>query len=172
MYKQQADSLDPDFFYNQVDILRLWHLADPVDSLESFRNDLIASYQGGYKNPFILDSTLVPRALLPDPQSLSQKREITPTEFHVKQSYPNPFNPTTTIEFSIPKADFVTLKVYNILGEEVATLVSERLAAGSYKYDWPARSSGGDASSLASGVYLYRIQAGEYRDTKKMVLLR
>jgi hypothetical protein len=58
------------------------------------------------------------------------------------------------------------------LGEEVATLVSEKLAAGSYKYDWPARTSGGDASGLASGIYLYRIQVGNYVDSKKMVLLR
>jgi hypothetical protein len=59
----------------------------------------------------------------------------------------------------------VSLKVYNILGEEVATLVSERLTAGKYKYDW-------DASGLASGVYLYRLQAGDYIQTRKMVLLR
>jgi len=80
-------------------------------------------------------------------------------------AYPNPFNPTTNIEFSIPKFEFVTLKVYNILGEEVATLVSERLAAGSYKYDW-------NASDLAIGVYMYRLQAGEFVDVKKMILMK
>jgi hypothetical protein len=81
------------------------------------------------------------------------------------QNYPNPFNPITTIEFSLPNAEFVTLKIYNILGGEVATLVSERLTVGKYNYDW-------DASGLASGVYLYRIQAGDYFDVKKMVLMR
>jgi predicted GH43/DUF377 family glycosyl hydrolase len=85
--------------------------------------------------------------------------------YFLSQNYPNPFNPTTNIEFSIPKSEFVTLKIYNILGEEVVTLVSEKLTAGTYKYDW-------DASSLASGVYLYRIQAGDYITSKKMVLLR
>jgi hypothetical protein len=79
---------------------------------------------------------------------------------------------STTSNPSIPKSEFIALKVYNILGEEVATLVSEGLAAGKYKYDWPARSSGGDASSLASGVYLYRIQAGNYMDVKKMLLMK
>jgi hypothetical protein len=59
----------------------------------------------------------------------------------------------------------VTLKVFNILGEEVATLVSDRLSAGSYLYEW-------DASNLASGVYLYRLQAGDYVETRKMVLMR
>ena len=90
---------------------------------------------------------------------------ILPGKIELIQNYPNPFNPTTNIEFSIPKSEFVTLKVYNILGEEVATLASERLAAGKYKYDW-------DASRLASGVYLYRIQADDFVESKKMVLLR
>jgi hypothetical protein len=93
-------------------------------------------------------------------------------DFVLHQNYPNPFNPTTNIEFSIPKTEFVTLRVYNILGEEVATLLLEKLTAGKYKYDWPALSSGGDASGLASGLYFYRIQAGDFVETKKMVLLR
>jgi endo-1,4-beta-xylanase len=93
------------------------------------------------------------------------QNEYLPVKFSLNENYPNPFNPTTNIEFSIPKSEFVTLKVYNILGEEVAALVSEKLAAGSYKYDW-------DASGLASGVYLYRIQAGKFVETKKMLLLR
>ena len=78
-----------------------------------------------------------------------------PPSFELQQNYPNPFNPITTIEFDLPKSSDVTLKVYNILGEEVATLVSDKLYAGSYLYEW-------DASKLASGVYLYRLRAGEY----------
>jgi len=88
-----------------------------------------------------------------------------PKEHGLKQNYPNPFNPSTTIEFSLPQADFVTLKIYNILGEEVATLVSERLSAGKYKYEW-------DAGNLASGVYLYRGNASEFQEVRKMILLR
>jgi hypothetical protein len=72
---------------------------------------------------------------------------------------------STTSNPSIPKSEFVTLKVYNILGEEVATMVYDKLAAGSYKYDW-------NASSLASGVYLYRIQAGDYVQSTKIVLMK
>jgi N-acetylneuraminic acid mutarotase len=88
-----------------------------------------------------------------------------PTQFMLHQNYPNPFNPNTTIEFSIPKTEFVTLKIYNMLGKEVSTLVSEKLNTGSYTYSW-------DASSLASGVYMYRIEAGEFQQVKKMILLK
>jgi N-acetylneuraminic acid mutarotase len=88
-----------------------------------------------------------------------------PRKFTLHQNYPNPFNPTTAIEFSIPKSEFVTLKIYNVLGEEVATPISERLSTGSYRYEW-------NASTLASGVYLYRLQAGDYVETRKMVLMK
>jgi hypothetical protein len=81
------------------------------------------------------------------------------------QNYPNPFNPSTTIEFDLPKSSEVSLKVFNILGEEVTALVSERLSTGSYSYEW-------DAGKLASGVYLYRVQAGNFVETRKMVLMR
>ena len=84
---------------------------------------------------------------------------------HLFPNYPNPFNPTTSIEFSIPKSKFVTLKIYNILGEEVVTLVSEKLPAGKYKYEW-------DASGMASGVYLYRLEAGNQVEVRKMVLMK
>ena len=90
---------------------------------------------------------------------------VLPVRFQLFQNYPNPFNPSTTIEFELPKSSEVTLKVFNIIGEEVATLVSDRLSTGSYSYEW-------DASNSASGVYLYRLQAGDYVETRKMVLMR
>ena len=96
------------------------------------------------------------------------KEVIKPEVYTLRQNYPNPFNPTTTIEFAIPKFGLVTLTVYNILGQEVATLVTEKLTAGKYKYDWDASRPAG----MASGVYLYRIQAGNYIEVKKMILLR
>jgi hypothetical protein len=86
-------------------------------------------------------------------------------DFRLEQNYPNPFNPTTTIEFSIPKSEFVTVKIYNTLAQEVATVVSERLPPGRYKYEW-------DASGLASGVYLCKLQSRDYRYVRKMVFLR
>ncbi len=88
-----------------------------------------------------------------------------PEEFKLNQNYPNPFNPSTTIEFALPKSAFVALKVYNLLGEEVATLVAEHRSAGIYKIDW-------DAKNLASGMYLYRLEAGDFVQTKKLIVMR
>ena len=106
-----------------------------------------------YENPFIIIDGI---ELIPG---------ISPTGYVLSQNYPNPFNPATTIEFSISKTEFVTLKIYNILGEEVTNLVSGKLRAGEYQYTW-------HAGSLASGVYLYRLQVGDYVETRKMLLLR
>jgi len=88
-----------------------------------------------------------------------------PLKFALNQNYPNPFNPSTTIEFSLPNSALVTLKVYDLLGREVATLIAEKLNAGSYKYDF-------NAENLSSGVYLYKIEAGNYVDIRKMILLQ
>jgi len=85
--------------------------------------------------------------------------------FVLHQNYPNPFNPTTTIRFSLPQREHVTLKVFDVLGREVATLVSERLSAGRHFVQW-------NALGRASGVYLYRLQVGTYVEAKKMTLLR
>jgi hypothetical protein len=93
------------------------------------------------------------------------KRAI-PSELILHQNYPNPFNPYTTIEFYLPKTSDVSLKIFNILGEEVATLVSDRLTTGKYSYKW-SRPAG-----IASGVYLYRLDVGEFVETSKMVLMR
>ena len=88
-----------------------------------------------------------------------------PSEFLLFQNYPNPFNPSTTIQFSIPNTSYVTLGVYNTLGERVGVLASEELTSGTYNYSW-------DAAGLTSGIYFYKLQAGSYVETKKMVLLR
>ena len=87
-----------------------------------------------------------------DPLAVEQETIKLPNRYTLSQNYPNPFNPSTTIEFSIPKTEFVILKIYNILGKEVATLVSEKLAAGKYRYTW-------DASGFASGIYIYQLKA-------------
>jgi hypothetical protein len=88
-----------------------------------------------------------------------------PTEFSLAQNYPNPFNPSTTITFSIPNEQLVSLKVFNSLGEEVANLVNENKPIGNYSVSF-------DASELPSGVYFYKISAGNFVETKKMILLR
>jgi len=91
--------------------------------------------------------------------------ELAPSSFTLAQNYPNPFNPQTTIEFSIPQAGPVTLKIVNLLGEEVATLISQELPAGKHKVQW-------DAAGLVSGVYFYRLETGGIVQAKKLLLLK
>jgi len=92
-----------------------------------------------------------------------------PLKYELKQNYPNPFNPGTTFEFSIPNTEFVTLKIYNLLGQEVATLVSDKLDAGNHNYSW-------NASAFSAGVYYYRIAihslGNEFEQTRKLILMK
>jgi predicted outer membrane repeat protein len=88
-----------------------------------------------------------------------------PTTYVLHQNYPNPFNSTTQIRFDIPQAARVELKIYNILGQEVATLASDFFPAGTHRVSW-------DATSLPSGIYIYQFRAGDFVDAKKMVLIR
>ena len=98
--------------------------------------------------------------------AVSQKNtSAVPMQFTLSQNYPNPFNPATTIEYSIPQNSFVTLKVYNVLGQEIASLVNQEQKASNYTVNF-------DASRLASGIYFYKIQAGSFTLTKKMLLLK
>jgi hypothetical protein len=89
----------------------------------------------------------------------------TPVQFALDQSYPNPFNPTTTISYKIPKASWTTIEVFDLLGREVKLLVDEMQIAGSHNVKF-------NASGLASGVYFYSLRAGDFRATKKMLLVK
>jgi subtilisin family serine protease len=91
--------------------------------------------------------------------------DVTPTAFALEQNYPNPFNPSTRIKFSLPDNAFTTLKIYDVLGNEVTTLVNEERPAGIYDVEF-------NAEKLTSGIYIYRIQAGNYNDSRKMILLK
>jgi len=97
--------------------------------------------------------------------SVKETNNNVPSNYALAQNYPNPFNPATTIEYSIAQNSLVTLKVYNVLGQEVASLVNQEQKAGSYSTSF-------DASRLASGLYFYKIQAGSFTMTKKMLLLK
>ena len=85
--------------------------------------------------------------------------------FYLEQNFPNPFNPSTKIKYQIADAGFVNLRVYDVLGNEVVTLINNEMQAGSYEVEF-------DASNLPSGIYFYKIQSGSFVETKKMVLLR
>lgn len=88
-----------------------------------------------------------------------------PREYGLAQNYPNPFNSVTIISYQLPESKFVTLKVYDILGNEVEILVNEEKPAGSYNISF-------DASRFPSGVYYYKLSSGNYTETKKMILLK
>ncbi len=114
-----------------------------------------------------LHLTVVPELEKVPPPQLSKQSlgNQLPDKFGLSQNYPNPFNPSTTIKYSIPKVSFVSLKVYNIVGEEVSVFVSEQINAGFYEIEF-------DAIGLSSGIYFYRLQAGSFVETKKMVLIK
>jgi len=88
-----------------------------------------------------------------------------PTKFILYQNYPNPFNPTTTISYSIPKQSFVTIKIYDVLGKEITTLVNNEMQSGNYKVEF-------DGSKSASGIYFYQMKTNEFIQTKKMILIK
>ncbi|MGQ9820182.1 MAG: T9SS type A sorting domain-containing protein, partial [Candidatus Kapaibacteriales bacterium] len=95
---------------------------------------------------------------------------LLPEYFSLEQNYPNPFNPSTNIEYRISSEAFVTLKVYDILGNEVATLVNEEKPAGKYKVNFSA--ADGNTSALTSSVYFYQLKVGSLIQTRKMLLLK
>jgi len=92
-------------------------------------------------------------------------KDFRPDGFNLQQNYPNPFNPTTIIKYQVPELSYLALKVYDVLGNEVAILVNEEKPAGSYELEF-------NGSRFTSGIYFYQLRAGEYTDSKKMILLR
>ena len=100
-----------------------------------------------------------------DPTGIADNDNNIPLKFGLSQNFPNPFNPSTKIKFQIPSSEFTTLKVFDVLGKEVSTLVSKKLNQGNHTYTF-------DRKNLASGIYYYQLLAGDYREVKKMILLR
>ena len=96
---------------------------------------------------------------------ITQNGNNIPTEYALSQNYPNPFNPTTNIKFDLPKQGLVSLKVYDVIGKEVATLVNEVKSAGSYNVDF-------NGTNLSSGVYFYRLETDNFIDVKRMILIK
>jgi photosystem II stability/assembly factor-like uncharacterized protein len=104
---------------------------------------------------------------IPEPTDTTKNdtTDISVSNYLLSQNYPNPFNPNTTIKYQIPEISFITIKIYDVLGNEVATLVNEEKLAGVYEVEF-------DGSGLPSGIYFYQLSAGQYVETKKMVLLK
>jgi hypothetical protein len=131
---------------------------------------LISTRRNGSNNDGYYDALSL---TVTSPLGMKREKNSIPENPILFPNYPNPFNPTTTIAFNLPKTSEVSLKVFNLIGEEVATLLSASLLSGTHSAEW-------DASHLASGVYLYRLQAGDpskgagrgYVETRKMVLMK
>ncbi len=144
---------------------KTWTLATPgfhgLIPLQAVSFTSAASAVNGWavgQSGIILHYQRLATGMLPDAHPL-------PTSFKLEQNYPNPFNPGTSIHFDIPKASHVVLKIYDVLGREVATLVNEIRPPGSYSSAW-------NASTVPSGVYFYHLQAGTFSETKKMMLVK
>ncbi len=97
--------------------------------------------------------------------SVRKDDHFAPESFSLRQNYPNPFNPSTTINYDLSANTFVSLKVFDVLGRQVRTLIDERQNAGNHSVSF-------DASDLPSGVYFYRLEVGTYHDTKKLLFLK
>ena len=137
-----------------------------------YRNFRLRCYVTNQFNYQVLSSELYVVYLSPDPlykpeleNIAAANQESVITETNLFDNYPNPFNPTTTINYQLPENGYVTIKVYDLLGKEMATLVNENKSAGYHRVNF-------DASKLTSGVYVYTIQAGNYFESKKMLLTK
>lgn len=124
-----------------------------------------ANYQPSENNSMEMNFSMQQVILSVDDNSTDQ-----PVSYSLGNNYPNPFNPSTTINFAIPDAGLVKLKVYNILGQEIRSLINNRMPAGNHKAIWNGKDNSGNA--VATGLYLYSIEAGSFRNVKKMVLLK
>ena len=159
-----------------------WHEIQPISSLPGISsmiadisNNEFSVYIGTPGNGVLLYKTQI--TFIDE-----ETNELIPDQFRLYQNYPNPFNPSTRIQYALSSRQFVSLKVYDVLGNEIATLVNEEKPAGSYEVEFSAigGASGGDAFSLPSGVYFYQLRAEDpssssgqgFIQTKKIVLLR
>jgi hypothetical protein len=147
-------------YYNGSEMWTTWASAMAVDNEGNVFVGATTSHGHETKNTYTtIKYTQTPGTLVEE-ETISK-----PNDFRLAQNYPNPFNPTTTIHYCVPEYDHVTLKIYNLLGQEIATLLSAEQTAGQYELVW-------NAGELASGVYFVHLRAGELVATRKVVLMK
>lgn len=143
---------NPNLTYDQAfEVLQNTAISDDISGS-------VPNYEFGYGR---IDAQVALQQLV---TAVDDEKEI-PVEFNLTQNYPNPFNPTTSIEYSIPQNELVKIKVYDILGSKIATLVNENKTPGNYKVNF-------NAAELSSGVYFYTINAGNFHEVRKMMLIK
>jgi Secretion system C-terminal sorting domain/Kelch motif len=160
----------PAFVYNTGDIIPVkitafhsgYSYTNIHPNIDSILTVIISG--GIISGPFINGRTLVYKDTLTI-TDIGETGDSTPFGFNLKQNYPNPFNPTTVISWQLPNRSHVSLKVYDVLGNEVAELVNEEQSAGIHQINF-------DASGLSSGIYFYKLQAGQFAQTKKLLLMK
>ena len=155
---------------NRTEPFWIWVESNDPNQAKIMGDDLV--WGGGhfytYDGSIVQESTLYEffiRVVGTGGLSVGDQITLTPDKYELAQNFPNPFNPETSISFSLAKSGHTTLRVYNMLGEEVAELVDGNLTAGIKNYSF-------DASSLSSGIYFYRLESGDFQVTKKMVLMK
>ena len=153
----------------------LYHLSNSSPCIQVGIDSIEIEGTMYYCSPFCYHGILrpSPAGTMPDmgacenPNLVSVQNDLSliPDEYSLAQNYPNPFNPSTIIKYDIKDRTNVELKVFDILGREIITLITEEKPAGNYEVEW-------NAAGLPSGVYFYRLQAGSFVETKKMVLMK
>jgi hypothetical protein len=148
-----ASTEDPNYGTVYYDIM--WRELEPLTtkSIHKAITNLASLWRTAWEN-----------AGSPSPLSIPLS-DHNPKSFHLENNYPNPFNPKTIINYELPITNYVKLNIFNQLGEKIVDLVSDKQSAGKHTVEW-------DATGYASGIYYFRIEAGEFQDAKKMVLLR
>jgi len=162
---------DPNLM-NQIlqDMTLLWNGFPGWNDPNLLQNWLDATAQLRMKKyvvPVIMFETGLGESCVFDPVGIDDDvyNELSGLSFNLQQNYPNPFNPNTLIKYQIPELSFVTLKVYDVLGNEITTLVNEEKSAGSYEVEF-------DGNQLTSGIYFYQLRADSFVETKKMALMK
>ena len=177
--QRQAQSAESNKFYAPPGLTSEL-LGDPAGLEERLRKYLGDDYQYVYFEiplsffDYTQAQTILKTAineLLPLPTDVSELPSgQLPERFSLSQNYPNPFNPTTSFEFNLPAKSEVKIEVFNIIGQNVATLLDKEMAAGSYKVEWDGKDNNG--TDVSTGIYLYRLSTNHYVSTKKMMLIK
>lgn len=164
-YNENGPAVEPIPFVDST-INSAWHITDPNLLAALMRGKIYVDvHSSDYFNGEIRGQVYFSNVQSGNSVDVKDNSTSVPSNYSISPNYPNPFNPSTKIKYTIPSEEFVKLKVYNLLGEEIAVLVNQVVKPGSYITEW-------NASGFASGIYFYRIEAGNFSSTHKMLLLK